>query len=472
MQASFRRMFMALLLIALTAFAVFLTPVAAQSECTNPPPRLVVGEPGRVLPRDPNNVRDQPSRSGALIGAIPGGGQFTVVDGPVCADDLNWWHVESADLTGWTVEGADGTYWIEPLPEDAPPAAPEPSLIRGECPYTTNRVVFSTIRTEVRADGETLYGQLITTDVDGGNACLLTEMSGEPAYTDDLLSQPVWSPDGSQIVFRMAASWDDTHILYLINADGTALRPLTSFDDSFTDMSWSPDGERIAFMSDSEIWVGFADGRGSRRVVEDRGQFTALSWSPDGEWLAYANYGRKDSGAEIHVVSPDGGQPVLIAETGVELSPISHLEWSPDSAMLEVSAPQRGIHRIIVPAVLDSEPRQLVAVAGDQRMSPNYSPDGTQLTYWSGEDVRDSAKPITLGIMSADGATETPLIEEVVDPLPRGFSGIYPPSWSPNGSQLVFGTLEGVYTVGVETGEVTQIWAGEIGGAPQFQPGG
>ncbi len=79
-----------------------------------PLPRLIVGNTARVVPGDANNVRDTPSASGTRIGQIAGGEVFTVLDGPVCDDEFNWWQVEYGELVGWTVEGTLEAYWIEP----------------------------------------------------------------------------------------------------------------------------------------------------------------------------------------------------------------------------------------------------------------------------------------------------------------------------------------------------------------------
>lgn len=78
------------------------------------PPRLTVGERGRVLPGVGNNVRAQPSTQSNVLGLIPGGGFFRILDGPTCANNMAWWQVESGDLIGWTAEGQN-EYWLEPL---------------------------------------------------------------------------------------------------------------------------------------------------------------------------------------------------------------------------------------------------------------------------------------------------------------------------------------------------------------------
>lgn len=77
---------------------------------------LTVGGQGRVTPGLPNKVRLSPSLSAEQIGHIPGEGVFSVIDGPQCADGLNWWRVTYEGLTGWTADGKTGDPWVEPYP--------------------------------------------------------------------------------------------------------------------------------------------------------------------------------------------------------------------------------------------------------------------------------------------------------------------------------------------------------------------
>jgi len=95
-------------------------PVEATAPTTCPgtqTSRLIVGQDGRVAePTVPNNLRATPSANGELIGQIPGGQQFSVMDGPVCADGFAWWQVNFNGIVGWTVEGSANDYFLEPLP--------------------------------------------------------------------------------------------------------------------------------------------------------------------------------------------------------------------------------------------------------------------------------------------------------------------------------------------------------------------
>jgi hypothetical protein len=67
---------------------------------------LPIGQPAYVLAgRGANNVRSQPSLSGELMGSIPEGAVFDILDGPVCADNIIWWRVNYKRLLGWTAGG-------------------------------------------------------------------------------------------------------------------------------------------------------------------------------------------------------------------------------------------------------------------------------------------------------------------------------------------------------------------------------
>ena len=79
-----------------------------------PAPQLQVGGYGQVTPGLPNKVRSSPALSAEQTGNIPGEGVFTVLDGPVCAEGLQWWQVNYNGLIGWTADGSGSEYWVEP----------------------------------------------------------------------------------------------------------------------------------------------------------------------------------------------------------------------------------------------------------------------------------------------------------------------------------------------------------------------
>jgi hypothetical protein len=85
------------------------------------PTRLESGVQGRLTPGGlPNNLRQDATTAGTLIGQIPPGASFTIMDGPVCANNYVWWYVDYAGKVGWTAEGdpVERVYWLQPVLSD------------------------------------------------------------------------------------------------------------------------------------------------------------------------------------------------------------------------------------------------------------------------------------------------------------------------------------------------------------------
>ncbi len=77
---------------------------------------LVASGEGRVIEGStPNRIRTEPNTEANVIGQIPAGATFTVVDGQqgVCSGSIRWAQVSYENITGWTAEGADGQAFLE-----------------------------------------------------------------------------------------------------------------------------------------------------------------------------------------------------------------------------------------------------------------------------------------------------------------------------------------------------------------------
>jgi serine/threonine protein kinase len=81
------------------------------------PSRLYAGISGRVAPTGggANRFREQPNLTSEVVGTIPEGGAFRVLEGPLCNAGYIWYRVDYRGSVGWTVEGVPDEYWLEPL---------------------------------------------------------------------------------------------------------------------------------------------------------------------------------------------------------------------------------------------------------------------------------------------------------------------------------------------------------------------
>ena len=90
-------------------------------------------------------------------------------------------------------------------------------------------------------------------------------------FNEDDDVYPVWSPDGTKVLFVSNADGDNE--IMTINADGTDLTQITFNEWSDSYPHWSPAGTRIFYLSNQEgnynLYVMDADGSNSNRVYSD-----------------------------------------------------------------------------------------------------------------------------------------------------------------------------------------------------------
>jgi len=116
----------------------------------------------------------------------------------------------------------------------------------------------------------------------------VTQLTSDKYYD----AYPCWSPDGRQIVFT--SKREGWYQLYVMNADGSEQRPLTSGPDRCIEPAWSPDGRWIVFRreppldSGRGVSVELLDLRtGQTRVLLNEPLCHSFAWSPDGKRLAF-----------------------------------------------------------------------------------------------------------------------------------------------------------------------------------------
>lgn len=145
---------------------------------------------------------------------------------------------------------------------------------------------------------------------------------------------PAWSPDGSKIVFGHDRDGDENIFnIWVINVDGTNLRQLTFGDTGWeVEATWSPDGSKIAY---DGIWVMNADGTNLTKITVDGVQ---PSWSPDGSQIAFSN-------ADIWIANADGSNPIQITTNSAR---DWHPSISPDGTKIAFTSNRSGTDAIWV----------------------------------------------------------------------------------------------------------------------------
>jgi len=111
----------------------------------------------------------------------------------------------------------------------------------------------------------------------------------------DRLSDPQVSPDGKWIVFVLRKTDLEENKgrtdLWLVGADGTTLRRLTSHKAADSNPRWAPDGKSIWFVSarsdTSQVWRIAIDGGEAEQVTEQPLDVGNLIVAPDGRHIAF-----------------------------------------------------------------------------------------------------------------------------------------------------------------------------------------
>ncbi|MFQ5572358.1 MAG: hypothetical protein ACE5G0_22000 [Rhodothermales bacterium] len=223
-------------------------------------------------------------------------------------------------------------------------------------------------------------------------------IQAEVGYVQELS----WAPDGASLLLSILELADTpdgfTYRVHRLSLDSLALVPLTPGPlDYWT--SWSPDGARIAFAS------------------------------------------RSGGNADIFVMAPDGTNRVrLTTDAADDTQPA----WSPDGARIAFVSRREGTDQIYVMNA-DGSGQSRVGEAEGEAQTPAWSPDGRRIAFF--ETASDGTDAVYL--MNADGTGRR-----------RIATGVWP-SWSPDGSHLLFGAPDGLTAIGLDDGVERLLVEGE-----------
>jgi len=215
-------------------------------------------------------------------------------------------------------------------------------------------------------------------DAQGKHVRRLTKEKGDPSTANGLFFQgePAWSPDGQQIAF--ASHRDGTSHIYVMQADGTGTKRLTSSAKNDDHPAWSPDGSRIIFAREGALYGVPAGGGPANRVGRGFGNAADPVWSPDGRLIAYDYRKPGFSIREVYVMRADGGGRRQVTR----LRQVSGLPaWSPDGKRLAFQSNLRLGRFEIYTIGADGKGLRQVTQSLVDVIQPNWSPDGSKIAF-------------------------------------------------------------------------------------------
>jgi len=226
---------------------------------------------------------------------------------------------------------------------------------------------------------------------DGGGARQLL-------HSDDRQGQPVFSPEGDQIIYVQDKGGDEMYDLFAIPVSGGEPRNLTGTEQtSETVPLFSRDGKLLAFSgkqkssASSNLAVMDWPSGSTRQLTHEhdpQAAWTPVCWSPDGKFLfAVRSVGIFDS--DIYRIEVNtASAKKLTPHSGKELMILSDI--SPDGKTLLLHSNRRQGYQNVALLNIETKQWRWVTDTKWEASAGSFAPDGKSFTYTLNADGRTS----------------------------------------------------------------------------------
>jgi Tol biopolymer transport system component len=193
---------------------------------------------------------------------------------------------------------------------------------------------------------------------------------------------PRLSPDGRQLAIEIEGP---NHDFYVYDFARAVLSKMTTDGESHWPV-WSPDGTHLVYraghMQAWRMWQMPADrNRPAEQVPGIGAQQSAESWSPDGQTIAYTAV-NPEAGAHIMVTSLDDQASHLFADFK---APAGSPKFSPDGRWLAYCSNESGKAQVYVQAF--PGPGLKTQVSNDSGTDPVWRRTGGELYFRNGDQM-------------------------------------------------------------------------------------
>jgi WD40-like Beta Propeller Repeat/Bacterial Ig-like domain (group 2) len=212
----------------------------------------------------------------------------------------------------------------------------------------------------------------------------------QPILTDSFDNiQPSLSPDRTRIVY--SSNRGGTYDLYLMDADGGNVRRLTTDPGNEGDPVWTPDGSRIVYTSapkggQPQLHTLKPDGKPGQALTAPPGEHHSAAISSDGRTLAFVS--TRDGNQEIYLMPLDGGAARRVTETRRR---DSQPRFLPNGDLLFVAERSGSKGSRVVRRTGAAGAERTVLETDEPIAGIAVSRDGTRLAYVVGR-ITDAAK--------------------------------------------------------------------------------